>query len=49
MFSCLKVERDVLAQCSEQLNERPKLNDIANSVASLMGYDQRFGRALMAN
>ena len=47
VFSCLKVEKDVLESCEER--ERPKLKEIAVEVAALMGYDRAFGQELMAN
>ena len=47
VFSCLKVEKDVLESCEER--ERPKLKKIAIEVAALMGYDRAFGQELMAN
>ena len=47
VFACLNVEKDVLRHCKEE--ERPKLNEIAVSVARLMGYDTGFAQQLMAN
>ena len=47
IFACLKVEKDVLLNCTEE--QRPKLNDIAIRVAGLMGYDTAFAQRLMAN
>ena len=47
IFACLKVEKDVLSNCTDE--QRPKLKDIAIRVAGLMGYDTAFAQRLMAN
>ena len=47
VFACLKLEEEVLACCKG--NERPRLNKIADAIARMMGYDNKFGKQLMSN
>jgi len=47
IFSCLKLEVEVLESCTG--NDRPILNKIADAVARMQGYDNKFGKLLMSN
>jgi hypothetical protein len=47
IFSCLKLEAEVLESCTG--NDRPILNKIADAVARMQGYDNKFGKLLMSN
>ena len=47
MFACLKLEEEALETCRGK--QRPNLNKIADAIAKMLGYDNKFGQLLMSN